>query len=61
MLFSVLCYIIIFFRLWWCVLFGGPVHFTVKPFNNLIIDDIFIAVYLISFQYIVGIQPNILC
>ena len=57
---SVVIYIIIFFWIWWSIMFGNMACCGLKPYYILTYEDIWIGIYLILFQYIIGIQPHLL-
>lgn len=61
MIISVLCYIIIFFRIWWGILFGGILYTSIITLHAITLEDLFGIVYIVLFQYLVGIYPNMLC
>lgn len=61
MLFSIVIYMLIFFWIWWGFLFGGPTlygKFVMQPIGFI---DFYLVVYLIYAQYIIGMQPLLLC
>lgn len=61
MFISVVCYIIVFFRIWWGTLFGGIPYTSVALVHSVTIEDLFVIVYIIMFQYLVGFYPSMLC
>jgi hypothetical protein len=53
-------YMIIFFRLWWGIIFGALGYVGYLPRLTLSYEEYFLGFYLIFFQFIIGLQPNIL-
>jgi hypothetical protein len=60
MLLGAVLYMIIFFRLWWGIIFGAMGYTCYLPRLTLSFEEYFLGFYLIAFQFIVGLQPNIL-
>ncbi len=53
-------YIILFFRLWWGIIFGGLSYLVVLSRVAVTWDEALVGMYLIGFQYLIGVQPNML-
>lgn len=58
MLISAIIYCIIFFRIWWGIIFGATSHLAQYPVTTVTWNDIYMALYLIFSQYVLGLQPN---
>jgi NADH:ubiquinone oxidoreductase subunit 4 (subunit M) len=53
-------YLIVYFRLWWGVLFGGPARGGALPRPALSFEEWALCAYLLVFQFAAGLQPNLL-
>lgn len=58
---SVGIYIIIFFWIWWNIIFGNIPQTCKGVYIYLSYEDMWVGVYIICSQYLVGMQPHILC
>lgn len=60
MLISVIIYLIIFFRIWWGIIFGGISYTGFFPRISVSWNELYMFIYLIGIQYLIGLQPSIL-
>lgn len=61
MLVGAALYLMIYFRLWWGVLFGGPCRGGQLPRVGLGAEELCLGAYLLIFQFAFGLQPGALC
>ena len=60
MFIGAILYVMIYFRLWWGVIFGGMSFLGGLPRLTLSFEEAALGVYIIVFQFVVGLQPNLL-
>jgi hypothetical protein len=53
-------YVMVYFRLWWGVVFGGMSFLGVVPRLALSYEEAALGAYVLVFQFVVGLQPNLL-
>jgi len=60
MFIGAILYVMVYFRLWWGVIFGGMSFLGVTPRLSLSYEEAALGVYVLVFQFVVGVQPNLL-
>lgn len=60
MFIGAIIYVMVYFRLWWGVIFGGMSFLGTVPRLALSFEEAALGVYILGFQFIVGLQPNLL-
>lgn len=60
MFIGAIVYVMIYFRLWWGVIFGGMCSLGTVPRLALSFEEGALGVYIVAFQFFVGLQPNML-
>jgi NADH:ubiquinone oxidoreductase subunit 4 (subunit M) len=53
-------YLAVYFRLWWGVIFGAPARGGRLPRPALSFEEWALCAYLLAFQFVAGLQPNLL-
>jgi hypothetical protein len=60
MFFCACLYVVVFFRIWWGLVFGGVSYLGFIRRNEVTYNDIAIGIYIIGTQYLIGVQPSLL-
>ena len=60
MFIGAILYVMVYFRLWWGVIFGGMSFLGVVPRLSLSFEEAALGAYVLLFQFVAGLQPNLL-